>query len=418
MGNISDVLFFEERFMDPSLNSGLWWCLDYDGMEAVQINAVCKAMSASWDDVGECQEFVGQFPFILVAVPPGNAQREIVDELLARFGAFVCVPNDEAWLGCASVQELREKGGIRAVERLLFGCKEIPINGLLNISDVTADEKVSKNRTFSGLPALDRAVGGFSGGELSVWTGKRGEGKSTLLSQMIPEAVAKGKRVCVYSGEMPAAMFKDCLYQQIAGKSNIYRQADQATGKELYFVSEAARKKIDKWLDRRVFITDIRTANAHDEDNILSLFEYAHRRWHCGMFLVDNIMTAELKDEARLGQWRAQSVFASRLVAFAQRFDVHVHLVAHPRKTRDGNFEADDVAGTADITNRASNVFLVDRIPGERVEELGCSAGVRILKNRRYGDRGAVKLDFDPITRRFFPANGTSYRKFDWEVYE
>lgn len=279
MGNISDVLFFEERFMDPSLNSGLWWCLDYDGMEAVQINAVCKAMSASWNDVGRCREFVGQFPFILVAVPPGNAQREIADELLARFGAFVCVPNDEAWLGCASVQELREKGGIRAVERLLFGCKEIPINGLLNISDVTADEKISKNRTFSGLPALDRAVGGFSGGELSVWTGKRGEGKSTLLSQMIPEAVAKGKRVCVYSGEMPAAMFKDCLYQQIAGKSNIYRQADQATGKELYFVSEAARKKIDKWLDRRVFITDIRTANAHDEDNILSLFEYAHRRW-------------------------------------------------------------------------------------------------------------------------------------------
>lgn len=47
---------------------------------------------------------------------------------------------------------------------------------------------------------------------------------------------------------------------------------------------------------------------------------------------MDNIMTAELKDEARLGQWRAQSVFASRLVSFAQRFDVHVHLVAHPGK--------------------------------------------------------------------------------------
>ena len=198
---ISDILLFQERFLDPALNTGLWWCLDYDSVEAVQVNAVCKAMSSTWEDVGLCREFVGQFPFILVAVPPGNAQREIADELLARFGAFVCLPADDAWHGCATVQELRDKGGIRAVERLLLGCRELPVNGLLNISDVQPDEAVSKNRTFSGLPALDRAVGGFSGGELSVWTGKRGEGKSTLLSQFIPEAVARGKRVCVYSGE-------------------------------------------------------------------------------------------------------------------------------------------------------------------------------------------------------------------------
>jgi len=416
MDNISDILYFQERFMDPSLNTGLWWCLDYDDMEAVTVNAVCKAMSATWGEVSACREFVQQFPFILVAVPPGDAQKEIAGELLARFGAFVCLPNDEAWMGCGSVKELWEKGGFNAVERLLMGCRELPVNGLLNIADVGPEKDISKNRTFSGIPALDRAVGGFAGGELSVWTGKRGEGKSTLLSQIIPEAVAKNKRVCVYSGEMPASMFKAILYQQIAGASNIYQQTDAATGKPLYFVNNQAMEKIDKWLNNRVFITDIKTSNAHDEDNILSLFEYAQRRWHCGVFLVDNIMTAALKEEARLGQWRAQSVFAARLVAFAQRFDVHVHLVAHPRKTRDGNFEADDVAGTADLTNRASNVFRVGRIPDEKVEELGCCAGVRVLKNRRYGDRGTIELDFDPVSRRFYQARTSPVRRFDWEV--
>lgn len=373
-------------------------------------------MSATWNEVGACGEFVGQFPFILVAVPPGSAQREIAEELLARFGAFVCLPSDEAWLGCATVRELREKGGIKAVERLLLGCRELPVNGLLNIADVEQEEPVSKNRTLSGLPALDRAVGGFSGGELSVWTGKRGEGKSTLLSQFIPEAVARGKRVCVYSGEMPAAAFKSILYQQIAGSSSIYQQEDKATGKTLHVVSDAARVQINQWLDRRVFITDIRTANAHDEDNILSLFEYACRRWHCSSFIVDNVMTAALKDEVKLGQWRAQSVFAARLVAFAKRFDVHVHLVAHPRKTRDGNFDSDDVAGTADLTNRADNVFRVGRVPEEKAAEMGCSAGIRILKNRRHGDWGTVQLDFDPVTRRFYQAGGSPCRKFDWEV--
>ena len=127
-------------------------------------------------------------------------------------------------------------------------------------------------------------------------------------------------------------------------------------------------------------------------------------------------MTAALKDEARLGQWRAQSLFAVRLVAFAKRFDVHVHLVAHPRKTRDGNFDADDVSGSSDLTNRADNVFRVGRIPEDKIAEMGCSAGIRVLKNRQFGDRGTVKLEFDPVTRRFYQTGGSPARRFDWEV--
>lgn len=416
MDRISDVLLFEERFLDPGLNTGLWWCRDVEDMLAVELNAVCKAAGASWSEAGECRAFVEPFSFILVAVPPGEAQKEIANELLTRFGTFVCVPDDAAWRGCSSAKELREKGGLEAVERLLMGCRELPVSGLLNLAEVGPEEPVSKNRTFSGFPVLDRAVGGFSGGELSVWTGKRGEGKSTVLSQLVPEAVARHRRVCVYSGEMPASMFKAALYQQIAGASYIDRRIDPDTGKELYSVQQEARERIDRWLNRRVFITDIQTANAHDEDNILSLFEYAHRRWSCGVFLVDNIMTAALRNESQLGQWRAQSIFAARLVAFAQRFDVHVHLVAHPRKTKNGDFDSDDVAGTADLTNRASNVFRIGRVADEDVEQMGCAAGIRILKNRRYGGRGTVPLDFDPVTRRFYPAGTSPRRSFDWEL--
>lgn len=82
------------------------------------------------------------------------------------------------------MNELWEKGGTEAVDRLLFGCRELPVSGLLNISDIEQEAAVSRSRTFSGLPALDRAVGGFSGGELSVWTGKRGEGKGKTIAQV------------------------------------------------------------------------------------------------------------------------------------------------------------------------------------------------------------------------------------------
>lgn len=417
--NISDVLLAtSEIFIDEDSWNGLWWCRDVEDMQAVCFNAVCKSAYASWDDVAaapDCVEFIRKFRFVLVAVPPGPEQREIVRELSARFRICVCVPKDEAWHDCYSVRELMHKSN-ENLDRLLVGCRAIPINGILNIADLPDEEPVSKNRTFSGLPLLDLYTGGFAGGELSIWTGKRGEGKSTLLSQFVPEAVAHNKRVCIYSGEMPAASLKAILYQQTAGSGNIRREVDRRTGKEIYRAAETVIPKLDRWMDKKVFITDIRTANAHDEDNIIDLFEYANR-WHkCSVFIVDNIMTAALKDEARLGQWRAQSIFAARLVAFAQWFDVHVHLVAHPRKTRDGNFDADDVAGTSDITNRASNVFRVGRIPEEKIDEVGCSAGIRVLKNRRYGDLGMVKLNFDPVTRRFYQVGSSPARKFDWEV--
>ncbi len=415
---IEDILYFDRNLVDSSQarQYGLCWCKDYNDVNAVQVNAVCKIQSASWDEVSRCRDFIKEFDFILVAVPSGEKRDEIVNEILARFKAIVCVPNDDAWYGCKSLEELRNKGGLSAIEGLFYGCKEIPINGILDVSKITDDEQISRNRTFSGIPSLDKAIGGFSGGEMSVWTAKRGEGKSTLISQMIPEAVAIGKQVCVYSGEMRATAFRQILYRQIAGTRNICKKIDSFTGKELYFTSESAVKKIDSWIRDRVFIVDIKTANAHDEDNIISLFEYAYRRKHCRVFVVDNIMTTELKNEAKLGQWRAQSLFASRLVAFAQRFDVHVHLVAHPRKTKESKFDSDDVGGSGDITNKADNVFQLSRVADENVDEAGCSAAIRILKNRMYGERSTVKLDFDPISKRFYPAGGTPYRKFDWEM--
>ena len=59
--------------------------------------------------------------------------------------------------------------------------------------------------------------------------------------------------------------------------------------------------------------------------------------------------------------FRAQSNFAGRLVQFAKTRGVHVHLVAHPRKsdkTRK-HLSSDDVGGSGDLTNRADNVFIL-----------------------------------------------------------
>ena len=413
----TDALLYREEMIDPAEPTGLWWCKDAEDVAAIGVNAVCKSVGAGWSEVDRSLEWVSQFPYILLAVPPGPAQDEIAQELTARFPVPVMVPPTAAFRGFSSIRELLDNGGLRTLDKLLLDAEELPDQTLLNLADVDTSKKKNALRVVTGIPELDRAIGGFSGGQVSVWTGKRGEGKSTLLGQILLEAVNQNRCVCAYSGEMAKEDFKLGLLQQAAGYLHVTRRDDQRTGRVYYDVDQESAKKIDVWWDKRLFLTDIQRKNAHDEDNILKIFEYANRRYGCDVFLVDNIMTTELKNESQIGFWRAQSLFTGRLIAFAKRLDVQVHLVAHPRKTAGKkHIEADDVGGSGDITNRADNVFLVERVPEEELDRVGYSTLLTVLKNREFGARAKVKLDYNEPSRRLYPSGKSPAKKYTWEM--
>ena len=417
MMTTGDELIYRPEMMDPTLPTGLWWCKDAEDVGAVNINAVCKSLLAPWSALRNSAEFAEQYPYILVAVPPGMEQDTVSAELLERFGVPILVPKAHAFRGHRSMREFVDEEGLDALNGLLLGAEELPAPGLLNLADVPLKSQWDGKRTLSGIRELDRAIGGFTPGALSVWTGKRGEGKSTLLGQILLDAVNQGHKCCAYSGELPKEQFKSGLMQQAAGYLNVDRRDDPRSDKTVYEVKPEVIPAIDSWWDKCLFLTDIQRKDAHDEDNILRIFEYANRRYGCDTFLVDNIMTAELKQEASIGFWRAQSAFTGRLAAFSKRVGVHVHLVAHPRKTdAKRHIEADDVGGSVDITNRADNVFLVERVPEEELQKAGYSARLTVLKNREFGSRAKVKLDYNEASRRLYPANGSPAKRYSWEM--
>ena len=413
----NESLLFEPRFMDPQVEPfGLYWCKDAEDMQAVGANAVCKALLTPWRELAEWSEFVCQYPYILVAVPPGSTRDEIAGELQARFPLPVLIPGKDTFHGCASALELRDNYGLSAIDQLVIDAEELPSPGLLNVAEIDCDTDTNTKRTSSDLALLDREIGGFAPGELSVWTGRRGEGKSTLLGQILLNTIDQGRRVCAYSGELPAKQFKRFIRQQAAGYPHVTKREDPLTGKSFFLVNDDVKVPIDRWFDGTLFLTDIRDKAAHDKETILRLFEGSNRRYGCDTFLVDNIMTAQLRGEAEQGYYRAQSAFAGRLADFCKRLGVHVHLVAHPRKTEGKRpLEADDVGGSGDITNRADNVLKVERVPEERFQELGYSTLLTILKNREFGARGKVKLEFNEPSRRLFQMGGSPAKRYGWE---
>lgn len=418
--DVSGVLVYEPRFLDPALSTGLWFCEDAEAVKAVGVNAVSLALTAKWNDLCRCTDFFKRFPYVLVVAADEARRTEMVEAIQSRVNYMpVVVAQSEAFKGCGTVTQLRDECGPAAVEGILIGAVELPSYGLLNLADVEEPDLWKLPRTLSGIRELDKNIGGFFPGELSVWTGKRGGGKSTLLGQMLVQAVNQGHRVCAYSGELPAWRFKNWTMLQAAGPDHVKTRTDAMTEKLIYLVDEQSRKLIDAWWDKRFFLYDLNIASAHDEDSILDIFTLAHRQHGCDVFLVDNIMTAQLKGSRDSDYYRAQSSFTGRLVSFAKRFGVHVHLVAHPRKTDGKKLTGDDVAGSGDVVNRADNAFSVRRLEEAEAEKRGYTTVLEVIKNRAFGNQACIFLNFDGPSRRFYKANtGDPNWDFNWHMID
>lgn len=413
--DVSQWLVYDPKFMNPSKPTGLWFCEDAEAVRAVGVNAVCMAAGAKWNDLYQCADFIRQFVYVLVVAADRGRREQITAELRPRLSYItLLVAQDKSFRGCASVPELLDTCGFKAVEEILLHNTELPAYGLLEVKDIVAPEIFRMPKALSGIPELDRATGGFLMGELSVWTGKRGEGKSTLLNQLLLRAIDQGHKVCAYSGELPDWRFRNWALIQAAGPNYLEEKKDRESGKVLYTVPKPVQDRIDEWWDKHFFLYDLGIATAHDEDSILDIFTQARRRFGCDVFLVDNIMTANLKSARNADYYRAQSNFTGRLVAFAKRHGVHVHLVAHPRKAENGGkgiVDADDVSGAGDITNRADNVFSLKRMPEDSGKGYDCV--LEILKNRAFGSRVKIGLDYDPCSRRYYKSGGGSP---DWKL--
>ena len=410
----SDWSSYFPEHMNPQRS--LWFVRDVFDVDAVRENTVALAIGAGFENFRDCEPFLSAFPAVFIALADREFV-EVVSDALAEFvpSVPVLLPAERAFRDHANIREVLAAGGREAVDRLLISAVERPAAGLLDLAAWERKSPEDMPSVLSGIQELDRVIGGFYPGELSVWTGKRGGGKSTLLGQLLLEAIDQGFPVCAYSGELPAWRFKHWISLQAAGPGNVVERKDRASGKTFYTVPPMIQRRLDEWWAGRFWLYDNRLAN--DDGSILRIFEYAVRRYGCCVFLVDNLMTARLAASER-DFYRAQGAFTGRLVEFAKRNEVHVHLVAHPRKTdRERPLDADDVGGSGEVTNRADNAFSLQRLSGAEAEKTGFETVLRVLKNRSYGELPAVGLSYESSSRRFYKAGtGSPEKRYGWEL--
>lgn len=238
---------------------------------------------------------------------------------------------------------------------------------------------------------LDRDVEWFEfrTGELTVWTGYNGHGKSLMLSQILLGLMQQGERVVVFSGEMTP-------------ERQLKRIAKQASG--LDRPTMGYLDAIGRWLHDKMWLFNV--VGSASIERLLTVFLYASKRYGTRHFVIDSLMMTDVPEDGA-GAMTAQKEAVRKLCDFAKRNNCHIHLVAHPRKGVDESKGPGklDVAGSSKITDGADNVFTVwsaRRDESKEVDPDEPDARLELQKQRN-GDMQhySLKLWFNKSAQQF-----------------
>ena len=244
-------------------------------------------------------------------------------------------------------------------------------------------------------------------GEISVWAGTNGHGKSQVVGHLAVDSIAKGERWCVASMEFKPYRLLARLCRQAAGTNQPKAMSDGP--------------RIEKLLADRLWIFDVQgTAKA---TRVLEVFGYALKRYGVKNFVVDSLAKCGFGEDA----YNEQKDFVDKLGDFARNNDVHVHLVCHARKGKDESEVPDkfDVKGTGALTDMVDNIFIVWRNKPKE-EKLRNSkndferanlqkipdAIVECCKQRNGEWEGKIKLWFEPASLQYLEAFGIGPKRY------
>ncbi len=362
--------------------------------------------------VALCWDFLEQFQQIILFGDYDEPGTQMVSTLIKRLGEERCLIPDEypelvingepRGRVCKDANEILYCYGPEKLKELVDQCAAAPVHGILDVAAVPYIDPTTVPRIFTKIPELDDAIGGFGEGGISIISGRRAEGKSTITGQFMLQAIEQGHNVCIYSGELSAQKVFEWLCSQAVEDKYVTTKIDPRNGKVYTYVPIEIQERVRQWMIGHCFLYDNSwSIEGEQTENILKIFSISAKRYGCTLFLCDNLMSALCSPDE---ENKAQARFVAKLKAFAVRYSVHVIIVAHTRKEKAGVVMTNDsVSGSSAITNLADIVLNIEK------------PDVRILKNREFGETPYIKCRYNPVNRRIFQENIGDRTVYSWD---
>lgn len=237
-------------------------------------------------------------------------------------------------------------------------------------------------------------------GEVSLWFGFNGHGKSLLLGQAMLGVCAQGQRVCIASFEMRP-------------RKTLGRMLRQFTDAEAPRPSQI--REFVGWSRDRLWLYD--QTSTVEPDKVYAVIRYCADKLKVQHFVVDNLTKCVAADDDYAGQ----KAVVDKLTALAQGLGIHIHLVHHARKDRDETRPPRkmDALGASAITNLVDNVFIVWRNKAKYEADepkLSEPDAVLICDKQRHGTgwEGVQNLAFHQRSMQYLQGGSSALNMAVW----
>ena len=182
---------------------------------------------------------------------------------------------------------------------------------------------------------------GFRKGEVTLWGGMNGHGKSMVLGQACINFCRQQQVVVIASMEMKPLVTIARMCRQEYGRVPPIDGIRQFHG----------------WTDPLLYLYD--QLGAVRAETMLAVMRYSATALKANHFVIDSLMKCGLSED----DYTAQKHFIDQICSIARDTGMHVHLVAHSKKKAD-EFSPPgkmDVKGSGSITDQVDNVITVWR---------------------------------------------------------
>lgn len=233
---------------------------------------------------------------------------------------------------------------------------EIPELGekWLSMSSIKKIDLTEIETVKTGIIELDKSIVGLNMSEVTILSGSNASGKSSWLNTVLLNIIQQDKKVALWSGELRADILKAWIQMTAAGKLHI-KQSQFGDGK--YYVPNNVGDMIDRWMDGKFFIYNNEYGAKwqqifHDMDLLLKA--------GVKVFALDNLFSLDI-DILDGDKNNKQRELILQIKDFAKKNQVHIILVAHPRKVTTF-LRKNDISGSSDLQNAVDKIFIIHRV--------------------------------------------------------
>ena len=344
------------------------------------------AQGSTW--VPHCYDWIQKFDEIVIFGDCEKGKITLTEMIQSRFSnKRIRIVRVEDYHGYKDANEILQNLGGNAIVQAVNNAETVLSERVIDMASVEYKNFDEIPRIPTGFEGLNKVLkGGFMFGTVVLLTGQRGNGKSTIGSQFVCEALKAEHNAFMYSGELPNFWVKDWINVQLYGKQHLTN-------------SEIAQ--CENFYRGRLYLYNADIIETDEMDDLLKVVEDTIIKKDIKFVLLDNLMTA-LESDYDETLYRKQSNFVGRLAKLSKALQVVIVLIAHPRKRSNNNkyvFENDDVSGSGDITNKVDTIISYDK-PKDSDSISENHRILRVTKNRLWGWLTKIDLFYSDESRR------------------